>query len=168
MIEIAFNNPILFDSIVDGDGLRSVIFFQGCLHKCKGCHNPETHAFGKGQEFTKSMQDEYIDKINNNPMLQGVTYSGGDVIFQLLDNSESAQEIIDFTKRIKETGKDLWVYTGFKLDELDHLANPYINQLLQLTDVIVDGEFIESQKTLKRKFVGSSNQRIIHLNRKEC
>ncbi|MCV3456454.1 anaerobic ribonucleoside-triphosphate reductase activating protein [Campylobacter sp. CNRCH_2016_0050h] len=140
---------VIKESIVDGYGLRYVIFTQGCPHHCKGCHNPQTHDFNKGY-----LQDlaSLCDDICKNPLLQGVTFSGGEPFMQ-------AKNLSILAKHIKALGLDLTIYTGFTYEEL--LQEQAMKELLILADVLIDGKFILEQKDLSLKFKGSKNQRII-------
>lgn len=140
---------VVKESIVDGYGLRYVIFTQGCPHHCKGCHNPQTHDFNKGY-----LQDlaSLCDEICKNPLLQGVTFSGGEPFMQ-------AKNLSILAKHIKALGLDLTIYTGFTYEEL--LQEQVMKELLILADVLIDGKFILEQKDLSLKFKGSKNQRII-------
>ncbi|MBT0826764.1 anaerobic ribonucleoside-triphosphate reductase activating protein [Campylobacter lari] len=140
---------VVKESIVDGYGLRYVIFTQGCHHHCKGCHNPQTHDFNKGYlQDLASLHDE----ICKNPLLQGVTFSGGEPFMQ-------AKNLSILAKHIKTLGLDLTIYTGFTYEEL--LEEKSKKELLILADVLVDGKFILEQKDLSLKFKGSKNQRVI-------
>ena len=148
------------NSIVDGDGLRYVIFTQGCNHRCKGCHNPETWDFNGGTEVGT---DELLKEIKEDPLIDGVTLSGGDPLFQ-------ADKLIDFVKQIRDAGLNIWIYTGFIFDEFlkyeknetaDKRINNSMIELLKLSDVVVDGPFKIDKRTLELKFRGSKNQRLI-------
>jgi len=138
------------DSIVDGPGLRFTIFVQGCPHFCEGCHNPETHPLDGGALYSHG---ELLDKILENPLVSGVTISGGEPFDQ-------AQELIDFAAGVKEMGKNLWIYTGYTWDELLTLGD-HAKKLLIFADVIVDGRYVKSLRSLNLPFRGSSNQRLI-------
>ena len=143
---------IVYDSVVDGEGLRNTIFVSGCFHFCKNCHNPQTWDFNYGYEFTKELQDKFIIKCKENSILDGITISGGDPIY-------SYRELIPFLKRYKKENPthNIWLYTGFKYEDIKE------NEVLKLIDVLVDGEFINELKDLTLAFRGSSNQRIIKL-----
>lgn len=143
---------IVYDSVVDGEGIRNVIFVSGCLHKCKGCHNPQTWDFNYGYEFTQEIQNKFIEKCKENPLLNGITVSGGDPIY-------SSKELIPFLKKYKKENPahTIWLYTGFKWEEIKD------NEILKLIDVLVDGKYIEKYKDVTLAFRGSSNQRIISL-----
>lgn len=148
------------NSIVDGEGWRYVIFTQGCSHKCKGCHNEHTWDFNGGREFD---EERALEEISNNLLLDGITLSGGDPFFQ-------ARDLIQFTKKVKQLGLTVWAYTGFNFEEFllfrnnckcDSRINEYMIELLSYVDVLVDGRFIESKKSMECKYRGSTNQRII-------
>ncbi len=142
---------VVDDSIADGPGLRAAIFTQGCPHRCAGCHNPETHDFAGG---TRTDADELFARIRRNPLLSGVTFSGGEPLCQ-------AVALVPLAKKIKEAGLELAVYTGYTWEELRALRDPAAEQLLSLTDILVDGRFLQDERSLEIGFRGSRNQRII-------
>lgn len=140
------------DSIVDGPGIRFAIFVQGCPHNCEGCHNPQTHDFSGGEE---SDTDTLLERIKGNPLLDGVTFSGGEPFCQ-------AQALAYLGRQIKALGLNVITYTGYEFEEL--YANRNTNgwgELLEVTDYLIDGEFILAKKDWGIKFRGSSNQRYI-------
>lgn len=139
------------DSIVDGDGIRFTIFTQGCPHKCEGCHNPQTHDFNGGTLINTS---ELLEKIKSNPLLDGVTFSGGEPFCQ-------AHELAVFGGKIKSLGLNITTYTGYTFEELYNGKNPHWDELLSVTDILIDGKFIQELKDWTIKFRGSSNQRYI-------
>lgn len=139
------------DSIVDGPGLRLTVFVQGCPHGCKGCHNPETHDYLGGQVMDTS---EIISKIKSNPLLDGITLSGGEPLFQ----TDACCEI---AKAAHDRGLSVWCYTGFTWENVVEVYQYVPFELLGYIDVLVDGPFIESQRTLELPWRGSSNQRLI-------
>lgn len=151
---------IIEESIVDGPGIRFVIFFQGCNHGCKGCHNQSTHNLAGGYMIDEK---EIISKIIENPLLRGVTFSGGEPLLQ-------AEKVKSLIEKIKEQGSnlDLMLYTGFTLEELESksLEEENIRYILENLDYIVDGPFIEEQRDLTLLFRGSKNQRFINLKEK--
>ncbi|MFB1052050.1 anaerobic ribonucleoside-triphosphate reductase activating protein [Paraliobacillus sp. JSM ZJ581] len=147
---------ILHDSVVDGEGLRTVIFFAGCPHFCKGCHNPASWNIRNGTEMTV---DEVVEEAGSNP-LTDITLSGGEPFFQ-------AEEVARVAKRLKAMGKHIWAYSGFTLEQLQQSKNPYQCELLSYCDVLVDGPFILAEKDLSLSFRGSRNQRVIDLNKME-
>ncbi|MCY9737503.1 anaerobic ribonucleoside-triphosphate reductase activating protein [Paenibacillus alvei] len=146
------------ESINEGEGLRAVIFISGCKHYCKGCFNPETWNFEHGEEFTLEKQMDIINDILCNPLLDGITLCGGDPFY-------SAREVVDFVRLFKSKAPNLtvWAYTGFMFEQLLHV--PIMLELLQLIDVLIDGRFIEDKRDLTLKFRGSSNQRIIDVQK---
>ncbi len=141
------------DSIVDGEGIRSVIWFQGCSHDCFGCHNPETHDFKGGTEVSLKDVEKQIDELE---FQEGVTFSGGDPMMQI----EALEEL---AKYVKEKGMDVWCYTGYTYEEVIELgkSNPHYLEALKYIDVLVDGKFVMDLKSFECTFRGSSNQRII-------
>lgn len=143
------------ESIVDGPGFRYVVFTQGCPHHCPGCHNPQTHPFDGG--YFRSTE-ELAAEIAENPLLAGVTFSGGEPFCQ-------AEALCDLGRRVKAMGKDLMVYSGYTLEQLLEKGKrePAVLALLRLADTLVDGPYIEALRDLTLEFRGSSNQRILHL-----
>ncbi len=140
------------DSIVDGTGIRFTIFVQGCPHHCKGCHNPQTHEFNGG---TSTDTNELLQKIKDNPLLDGVTFSGGEPFCQ-------ASALAELGRHIHALGLNIITYTGYTFEELYARRNEDgIGALLEVTDILVDGPFIEAQKSYQLRFRGSKNQRII-------
>lgn len=140
------------DSIVDGNGLRYTIFVQGCPHHCKGCHNPQTHSFDGGKEVSIS---DLFDTITSNTLLDGVTFSGGEPFAQ----AKPLVELADLVKR--NTNLNIVTYTGYTFEEIITSNNSDWIALLNSTDILIDGEFIEDLKSYELRFRGSSNQRCI-------
>ncbi|WP_459500121.1 anaerobic ribonucleoside-triphosphate reductase activating protein [Bacillus sp. C1] len=143
---------IIHDSVVDGEGLRTVVFFAGCPHRCFGCHNPKSWNKCNGTEMTA---EEIIKEIAKNA-LTDVTFSGGDPFFQ-------AAEVKEVAKVVKTLNKNLWIYTGYTLEEIQRSQNNDMIELLHYGDVLVDGRFEFEKRDLTLPFRGSSNQRIIRL-----
>lgn len=141
------------DSIVDGEGIRTVIWFQGCPHHCPGCHNPETHDINDGKEFDIEEIKEKIDELEYQT---GITLSGGDPFMQ----PDAAAEI---AKYAHEKGLNVWSYTGYLYENI--IKDDKLMHLLENVDVLIDGPFILSQKSLSCKFRGSTNQRIIDVEK---
>lgn len=144
---------IIHDSVVDGEGLRTVIFFAGCPHHCKGCHNPESWNHYNGLEMSVK---EVVDEVASNP-LTDVTLSGGEPFFQ-------AEEVSQVAKELKRLGKNIWAYTGYTIEQLLNSDDPHKRELLSYCDVLIDGPFILQERDLTLRFRGSKNQRIIHLS----
>lgn len=144
---------IVEESIVDGPGIRFVIFTQGCPHNCKGCHNPQTHDFNGGK-YIKI--DEITEMIKSNPLLKGITLSGGEPFMQ-------AKQLSILIDKIKDSNLDIITYTGFKYEDLINNSNDENSfmELLIRTDILIDGKFEEDKKDDSLMFRGSSNQRAI-------
>lgn len=145
------------DSIVDGPGFRYTLFVQGCPHGCRGCHNPQTHDFSGGEDRTV---EEIFEQIMSNPMLDGVTLSGGEPFCQ-------ANALAELAKKVHEQDLNVITYTGYEYEYLLSHSTPengYM-KLLNETDFLVDGPFIIERKNLLLKFRGSDNQRIIDVKR---
>ena len=141
------------DSIVDGQGIRTVIWTQGCSHNCPHCHNPQTHDFNGGELVEL---DEVIEKIKNLSGQDGITFSGGDPMFQPKQCSILATEV-------HKLNMNVWAYTGFTFEELIKSNNKDILEFLTNIDVLIDGKFEIDKKSMDLEFRGSSNQRIIDI-----
>ncbi len=141
---------IVNDSVVDGPGFRLAVFTQGCPHHCAGCHNPQTHDFEGGREIDTQ---EIIEKLRGNPLLDGITLSGGEPFCQGAACAELASAA-------HALGLNVWTYSGYTYEQL--LAGDAEQRaLLAETDVLVDGPFVLPQRTLELRFRGSANQRLI-------
>ncbi|HLR33748.1 MAG TPA: anaerobic ribonucleoside-triphosphate reductase activating protein [Tissierellales bacterium] len=153
MLRIAGINK---ESIVDGPGIRLVVYTQGCKHNCVGCHNPETHSFDGGQLISIY---EIFNMIKGNPLLDGITFSGGEPF-------EQAEKVAILGEKVKKTGLNVVTYTGYIYEEiLGQLPeNKSWKRLLNCTDILIDGPFQIDKKSLELKFRGSSNQRIIEVS----
>jgi len=147
---------LVTDSIVDGPGFRTAIFVQGCPYHCEGCHNPDSQPFEGGTVWTL---DDVEKKFTNNPLLSGITLSGG-------EPAEQAAPCAELARRAHQKGLNVWTYTGSTLEKLNERAkdDPALRQLLDETDVLVDGPFILAQRSLELDFCGSKNQRLIDMN----
>lgn len=150
-MKIRLSNPLQSDSIVDGEGIRAVIWTQGCPHHCKGCHNPETHSFNKG--FIKDTS-EIIEEIKKLELQDGITFSGGDPMMQ-------PEACLEIAKACKEIGLNIWCYTGFTFEEL--LNDNLKVEFLKYIDVLVDGKFELEKKSYDALYRGSTNQRIVNV-----
>ena len=142
---------IVDDSIVDGEGVRLTVFTQGCPHLCHGCHNPQTWSLDGGHEIDT---EDIVEKLKANPLLSGITFSGGEPFLQ-------PAPLADLARAAHSLGLDVWSYTGFTLEELEKRTD--MQQLLNEVDVLVDGPYVEALRDLTLRFRGSSNQRIIDL-----
>ncbi|MDE5576957.1 MAG: anaerobic ribonucleoside-triphosphate reductase activating protein [Oscillospiraceae bacterium] len=148
---------VINDSIVDGPGIRLTIFTQGCPHHCEGCHNPQTHDFNGGEDVTL---ESLLEKVKGNPLLDGVTFSGGEPFCQ-------AKQLYELGLEVKKAGMNVVTYTGYLYEYLTENANSenYYSELLSVTDYLVDGPFVLSKRDILLKFKGSSNQRIIDVKK---
>ncbi|MHC6181340.1 anaerobic ribonucleoside-triphosphate reductase activating protein [Clostridium sp. JNZ X4-2] len=143
---------IAYESLVNGPGMRRVFFAQGCRHNCKGCFNPSTHDFHGGE---LKDTDDLIGQIKINPLITGITFSGGDPF-------EQAEEFAYMADKIKRLDLNIWCYTGYTFEHiLYNTQDIYWKKLINNIDVLVDGKFEESKKDSRLRFKGSSNQRII-------
>ena len=147
------------DSIVDGPGIRLTVFVQGCPHNCEGCHNPQTHDFSAGVDMTV---DEIMKRINANPLLDGVTFSGGEPFCQ-------AEALSELSQMVHKKGLNVVTYSGYTYEYLRKNSDSENNfgKLLDVSDYLVDGPFIQAQKDMLLKFRGSRNQRIIDVKKSE-
>lgn len=143
---------IVDDSCVDGLGIRMTIFVQGCSHHCKGCHNPET--WNPSKRVSRMSYKTIINRYKKNPLLQGITISGGEPLEQNL------VEILLLIDGIHKTGGDIWLYTGYTVDEIEATNSDFTMKVLKACDYVVDGPFLEEERDLTLNFRGSKNQRI--------
>ena len=143
------------ESIVDGPGIRFAVFVQGCPHNCPGCHNPQTHPFEGGMEMSV---EEIFEKFQKNPILKGITLSGGEPFCQ-------AGALYSLAKLVHKACKDVVLYTGYVYEELAGSPDPDVQALLHEADLLIDGPFIESEKNLELSFRGSENQRVIDMKK---
>lgn len=143
------------ESVVDGPGIRSVIFTQGCPHRCPGCHNPHTHSADGGYMTDTA---ELWRKIVSNPTLEGVTFSGGEPFLW-------AHALAEIGRAAHEKKLAVLTYTGYTFEELREAAagDIGIRELLTVTDLLIDGPYIASQRDLNLRFRGSVNQRILDI-----
>ncbi|WP_338971386.1 anaerobic ribonucleoside-triphosphate reductase activating protein [Spiroplasma endosymbiont of Panorpa germanica] len=151
---------IFKETISDGPGWRYSIYVSGCLHACKGCHNLRSWSFKVGRDFDLDYQNQIITDLKANPLLNGVTFSGGDPMF-------SAVEVLDLIKVIKkETDLNIWLYTGFTIEEIynSRNENPETKarfEILSHIDTLVDGRWVKELYDPELSYRGSSNQRLI-------
>ena len=149
---------IIPETSVDGEGLRTSIYVTGCKHHCKGCHNPESWSFGGGYQYDASTKKKILDIIKL-PYIKGLTLSGGDPLENI-----NIVELIDLCKEVHKLGKDIWLYTGYRWEDVN--TNKEKLSLINEVDVLVDGPYIESLRdtTNNNKFRGSTNQHIVRVS----
>ena len=144
---------VIQESIVDGPGMRYVVFTQGCLHNCPGCHNPETHDPNGGY---LGDTDTLLAEFCEDPMLSGITLSGGDPFLQ-------APPLAELAAAVRALNRTVITYTGYTIEYLmEHLEeHPGWRELLENTDILIDGPYVESRRNLLLHFRGSENQRAL-------
>ena len=144
--------------VANGPGVRASIFVSGCRFNCKGCFNKEAQDFNYGNKFNKETEDKFMEYIKDDNV-KGVSILGGEPLMQTMDDS-----LLNLLKRIKkESNKEIWMWTGFVYETA--ILDEKRKEILDYVDVLVDGQFDESKKVLNLKFRGSTNQRIIDLNK---
>ena len=141
---------IVSDSIVDGPGIRTTIFSQGCPHHCPGCHNPETWDFGCG---TPMDEETIVEIVRSNPLCRGVTFSGGEPFAQ-------SEGFARLARLLKTEGYEVASYSGYTFEELLEGSQAQ-KELLASIDILIDGPFLMAEKSLELAFRGSRNQRIL-------
>lgn len=148
---------IVQDSIVDGTGMRLVVFTQGCLKNCPGCHNPGTHDPEGGREMSV---EEIAELMRKNPLTDGLTITGGEPFLQ-------AEECAVLARMTHEMGLNVWCYSGNTYEQLLEAAknDRGYDSLLREIDVLVDGRFIQELRSLSLKWRGSTNQRVIDVKK---
>ena len=140
------------DSIVDGPGIRTTVFGQGCPHHCPGCHNPETWEFGCGTEVSV---EAVAEMVKANPLCRGVTFSGGEPFAQ-------AGEFAKLGRLLKAAGYEVASYSGYTFEQLLQ-GTAEQRELLETVDVLIDGPFVQAERSLELNFRGSRNQRILNV-----
>ena len=142
------------DSIVDGPGIRTTVFGQGCPHHCPGCHNPETWEFGCGTDMEV---ERLVEIVRSNPLCRGVTFSGGEPFAQ-------AAGFAKLACLLKEKGYEVASYSGYTFEELLEGSEDQ-KELLSSIDILIDGPFLMAEKSLEVPFRGSRNQRILDVRK---
>lgn len=149
--KIRLSSKLELDSVVNGDGLRMVVWFQGCLHACVGCHNEETWAIDGGYVYDIEQLKSDI-KQNYHKYIDGITFSGGDPLFQI----EALKQLVPYAKSL---GLNVWLYSGDRFEML--MKDNDFKYLSEYIDVLVDGRFTQQLLDLNLDYRGSSNQRLI-------
>lgn len=166
-----------YESVKDGDGVRTTIYVSGCSHNCYNCHNPQTHDVNYGVPFTEKLQNEIIENIKKRPFISGITWSGGDPLHE-----NCLDDVLKFTNKIRLSfgqSKTIWLYTGYLINvteqyNCDHSiieTTPKNNneldwkreEIIRKCNVVVDGRYIDSLRNISKKWAGSDNQRVIDI-----
>ncbi len=147
------------DNMLNGEGLRVILWLSGCNHQCRGCHNPETWNKESGILFDDSAKQELFSQLQKD-YIDGVTLTGGDPLYE-----ENREELFELAKEIKETfpSKTIWLYTGYTKKQIE--STPSMKKIVDLIDVLVDGKFVEDLSDSTLHWIGSSNQNIIQINK---
>ncbi|MBQ2678862.1 MAG: anaerobic ribonucleoside-triphosphate reductase activating protein [Firmicutes bacterium] len=143
------------ESIVDGKGFRFSIFVQGCLMDCPDCHNPESHDLNGGYFMDT---EALIKEISENPLLDGVTFSGGEPFLQ-------PEPLTEIAEAVKKMNLNIWIYSGYTFEDILASGDEAKINLLRQADVLVDGPFKKDERSLELKFKGSRNQRLIDVKK---
>lgn len=143
------------DDMLNGDGLRTVLWVAGCDHACKGCQNPVTWDPNGGLEFDEAAKQEIYEQMEKS-YIAGITFSGGDPLY-----GGNVHEITEFAKGLKEKypAKTIWLYTGFLWEDICSM------EIMEYLDILVDGEFVLEKRDISLKWKGSSNQRVIDVQK---
>lgn len=155
--------------IANGKGVRVTLFVSGCRNHCENCFQPETWNFDYGEQFTEETES-YIIKLLSEPYISGLTLLGGDPM-----EPENQSVLLGLIRKVKETypKKNIWCYTGYTIEQLcdssESCRCEHTDEMLSLIDVLVDGKYVDELRDISLKFCGSTNQRVINLNRsREC
>lgn len=148
---------VVRESIVDGPGIRFVVFSQGCPHNCPECHNAATHCFTGGYDCSI---DKIINTVDEDPLIKGVTFSGGEPVCQ-------AEAFVELGKKVKERNLDIVMFTGYTFEELNNIGKSdlAVKKLLSLVDIMIDGKYEKDKRDLTLQYRGSSNQRVIDMKK---
>lgn len=149
------------DDMLNGDGLRVVLFCTACDHKCKNCHNPETWDKNAGKKFDKNAKAEIMKELKND-YISGITFSGGDPL-----HDSNLDDVYDLCNEIKNNfdNKSIWLYSGYTYEEIIERNIVKAKKILELVDIFVDGKFIEELSDVNYHWAGSTNQRIIDMRK---
>lgn len=145
-----------YESVNDGEGVRTVIYISGCSHNCPMCHNPQTHNLSYGTPFTEKLQNEVFENIKKRPFISGLTLSGGDPLHE--NNLQDVLNLVNKIRLLFGNTKTIWLYTGYTLTECLLDVNKY--KIIKQCDIVVDGRYIDELRDITLKWRGSSNQKI--------
>ena len=142
-------------SVSNGLGVRTVLWVSGCNIHCRNCHNPQTWDFNSGIPFTEDTMQEILYDLSK-PYIKGLTLSGGHPL-----DPHNAPKVLEIVKRVKMVfpNKDIWIYSGYEWENI--IKDETLREILKYTDVLVDGEYVDELRDISLAFRGSSNQRII-------
>ncbi|MBD5496442.1 MAG: anaerobic ribonucleoside-triphosphate reductase activating protein [Lachnospiraceae bacterium] len=160
-----------YESVKDGEGVRTVVYVSGCSHNCHNCHNPETHDINYGVPFTEELQNKIIENIQKRPFISGLTWSGGDPLHE-----NNLDDVLKFTNRIRLSfpQKSIWLYSGYTWEEImklyfkglyDFQCTKKRQKIISKCDVLVDGQYIDSMRDITLAYRGSKNQRVIDIKK---
>lgn len=159
-----------YESVKDGDGVRTTIYVSGCSHNCYNCHNPQTHDINYGVPFTEKLQNKIIENIKKRPFISGLTLSGGDPLHE-----NNLNDILSLVNRLHQSlpEKTIWLYTGYQFEDClikpkmcpENIFRALRYEVIQNIDVLVDGRYIDSQRDITLKWRGSANQRVIDVQK---
>ena len=152
-------HKIDYDNMLNGEGLRAVLFVSGCTHHCHNCQNPQTWDKKSGKEFTKSVKNELIEYLKND-YVSGITFSGGDPLY--IHNIREVSSLCEYIKT-KLKDKNIWLYTGYTIEKI--LNDKLLKATIKYVDVLVDGRYEEALADRNYKWAGSTNQRIIDVQK---
>lgn len=144
---------IVGESVTDGPGIRFVLFVQGCPRRCPGCHNPQTQCLNGGVLMNAR---DIMNQIARDPLVSGVTFSGGEPFLQ-------AGKLLPIARECRRRGLNVMTYSGWTFEELLAQNDPAWNALIELSDVIVDGPYLQEYRSSSAKFRGSINQRLVNV-----
>lgn len=148
------------NDVANGIGVCVSFWVQGCPHRCEGCHNPETWDRNEGKDYTPEVLQEIVDSIDSNGIIRNLSISGGDPM--AIYNREMVYEVVRTCKE-KFSNIKVFLWTGYLIEDIANCS--LVNEILEYVDVLVDGKFELEKKDLSLTFCGSTNQRVIDINK---
>lgn len=151
---------IKYSDMINGEGIRVSLFVSGCTHKCKGCFNRDTWDCNYGNEFTEKEEKEIFDYIEKYNFIKGISLLGGDPTYY-----KNIEPLLEFLKKFKQKfpQKTIWIWSGFTWEQIIQDRKKF--ELIEMCDILIDGKFILEEKDLNLKWRGSSNQRVIDIQK---